>query len=244
LVIGSSDATLIAAPWLGGEVPCYVDRSEGSTEFDLGFVFWPLSPPGGRSPVGTGRIVVDKETGETTVWPSVPVGDVIARYREYRREHPRHPLTFDPLARARHDRDRAPYPDRRTELRLADGRLQTGRSMKGDAEPAPHPLVGTVLDGFAPIDRERGSIRCAEVEAVSDLLYTEDAARKVRGLPAWTLPHARDELLRGATLVTRWIREPGDPYNGRSTPQCFACDALLRHLGFTLRPPLSETESW
>ncbi|MGV9879007.1 SUKH-4 family immunity protein [Streptomyces sp. NPDC003006] len=72
-----------AEEWINGEVPGYQHREVRVREFDLGFVVWaedrengPVSDGGGQ------RLVIARDSGEATLWPSLPVGEVIRRYEE------------------------------------------------------------------------------------------------------------------------------------------------------------------
>jgi hypothetical protein len=234
------EAQLIAAAWVHQDKPVGAARTVGMHEFELGYVFWRVLPLGLAEDVGSGRAIVDRGTGELTYWPSAPVPTVVELYRAHRAEYPAAPLTWDPVAQARHDRLRVSYPAHVTQLRLADGRLRIGHSMKGDGIPRPHAIVREFLDRLPVELRERGHDRCAEVAAISDTLYAEDARRGAAGEPPVSLTEVRDQLLRGADLVTYRIREPDDPLGGQPTPPCLSCQALLRHCGFTLRPPSED----
>jgi hypothetical protein len=236
-VIDEWAAQLIAAPWINQDKPVGAPVSFGLHEFDLGYLFWRVLPLGESADVGSGRTVIDRQNGEQTYWPSAPVDTVVDMYRDFRRATPAAPLTWDPVAQARHERLRAPFPGRVTQLRLADGRLRIARGMKGDGTPVPHPIVRDFLDGLPVELRERGYDRCSEVAAISDLLYADDARRPLAGEPPLTLGLVRDELLRGADLVTYRIREPADPLGGQPVPPCLSCQALLRHCGFALQAP-------
>src|SRR5205814_126700 len=172
--------------------------------------------------------------------PSVPPENVAELYRQYRADHPVAPLTWDPLAQARHDRVRTQFPSRVTHLTLADGRVRIAASMKGDGVPNPHPIVREFLDALPVPLRERGHQRCAEVAAISDELYAEDARRAATGGDPLTAPAVRDDFLAGADVVTYLVREPGDPAGGQPAPPCRSCYALLRHCGFTLQAPVGE----
>jgi hypothetical protein len=236
-VIDEWAAQLIAAPWLNQDKRAGARRTFGTHEFDLGYVFWRILPLGEAEDVGSGRTVVDRQNGEQTYWPSVPVSGVVEMYRDYRRENPVPTLTWDPVAQARHDRVRAPFPSRVTHLRLADGRLRIARTMKGEGTPQPHPIVREFLDRLPVELRERGHDRCSEVAAISDALHAEDARRAA----VLSLDDARTQVLRGADVVTYRVREPGDPLGGQPVPPCLSCQALLRHCGFGLQAPAEET---
>jgi YwqJ-like deaminase len=236
-VIGEWEAQLIAAPWISQDGSVGAGRAFGQREFDLGYVFWRVLPLGEGEDVGSGRTIIDRFNGEQTYWPSGPVDAVVEMYREYRRDHPVPELTWSPLAQARHDRRRVPYPSRITHLRLAGGRLRMSRTMKGDGTPNPHRIVREFLDGLPVRLRERGHERCSEVAALSDALHAEDARRTAAEEPALSLDEVRERVLRGADLVTYRLGEPDDPLNGQPVPPCLSCQALLRHCGFALQAP-------
>ncbi|MEU4655669.1 SUKH-4 family immunity protein [Streptomyces sp. NPDC023723] len=87
-------ALAIAERWLNPEGSAEPRREVRMREFELGWVVWaaPAAPEtdpetGQRRPpaeIGAACGVVDRHTGELTVWPSVPVDEVI---RMYRRKH-------------------------------------------------------------------------------------------------------------------------------------------------------------
>jgi len=231
-VITADEARFIAERWVAETAPALTAAVH---EFDLGYVVWGVQPPGVPPEVGAGRGVIDKETGELSVWPSIPVELVAERYTEHRSAEPVAPRTWDPAAQARRDLRRLPIPATVTHLTVG-GRLRIARAAKGDGVLNHHPLVGGFLAGLPVEHRERGYDRCAEVVALSDALHAEDARRGVAGAPAITLEEARSVLFRGAGLVTYRVREPGDPVAGQAGPPCVSCLLLLRHLGFALAP--------
>ncbi|MFK0291682.1 SUKH-4 family immunity protein [Streptomyces sp. NPDC090442] len=72
-----------AERWVNGEVPPAFQREVRVREFALGFVAWAEDREDG--PVGEGgrsRLVIARDSGETTLWPGLPVGEVIRRYEE------------------------------------------------------------------------------------------------------------------------------------------------------------------
>ncbi|MBC7272085.1 MAG: hypothetical protein H5T76_25820, partial [Streptomyces sp.] len=72
-----------AEEWINGDVPSYQHREVRVREFDLGFVVWAEDRADGpRSDGGTQRLVIARDSGEATLWPSLPVGEVIRRYEE------------------------------------------------------------------------------------------------------------------------------------------------------------------
>ncbi|MFV0135411.1 SUKH-4 family immunity protein [Streptomyces sp. HMX87] len=72
-----------AEEWINGDVPSYQHREVRVREFDLGFVVWAEDRADGpRSDGGAQRLVIARDSGEATLWPSLPVGEVIRRYEE------------------------------------------------------------------------------------------------------------------------------------------------------------------
>ncbi|NUT31302.1 MAG: hypothetical protein HOV84_36195 [Streptomyces sp.] len=85
-------ALAIADRWLNPEGSAEPRREVRTQEFDLGWVVWaaPAEPErdpvtGERRPpaeIGDACGVVDRRSGELTVWPSVPVDEVVRMYRQ------------------------------------------------------------------------------------------------------------------------------------------------------------------
>ncbi|GGW73539.1 SUKH-4 family immunity protein [Streptomyces caelestis] len=72
-----------AEEWINGDVPSYQQREVRVREFDLGFVVWAEDRADGpRSDGGAQRLVIARDSGEATLWPGLPVGEVIRRYEE------------------------------------------------------------------------------------------------------------------------------------------------------------------
>ncbi|WP_078969182.1 SUKH-4 family immunity protein [Streptomyces cyaneogriseus] len=72
-----------AEEWINGDVPSSGHREVRVREFELGFVVWPEDPADGpRSDGGAQRLVIARDSGEATLWPALPVGEVIRRYEE------------------------------------------------------------------------------------------------------------------------------------------------------------------
>ncbi|MFI2379590.1 SUKH-4 family immunity protein [Streptomyces sp. NPDC018964] len=72
-----------AEEWVNGEVPAYQHREVRVREFGLGFVVWAEDRADGpRSDGGAQRLVIARDSGEATLWPALPVGEVIRRYEE------------------------------------------------------------------------------------------------------------------------------------------------------------------
>ncbi|MBN0046037.1 SUKH-4 family immunity protein [Streptomyces actuosus] len=72
-----------AEEWVNGDVPAYQHREVRVREFELGFVVWAEDRADGpRSDGGAQRLVIARDSGEATLWPALPVGEVIRRYEE------------------------------------------------------------------------------------------------------------------------------------------------------------------
>ncbi|MGK5501498.1 SUKH-4 family immunity protein, partial [Streptomyces sp. URMC 125] len=72
-----------AERWVNGGVPAYQHREVRVREFGLGFVAWAEDRADGPSTGGgRQRLVIARDSGETTLWPGLPVGEVIRRYEE------------------------------------------------------------------------------------------------------------------------------------------------------------------
>ncbi|MFD7428259.1 SUKH-4 family immunity protein [Streptomyces sp. NPDC059818] len=72
-----------ADEWVNGDVAAYQHREVRVREFELGFVVW--SEDRADGPVSDGgrqRLVIARDSGEATLWPGLPVGEVIRRYEE------------------------------------------------------------------------------------------------------------------------------------------------------------------
>ncbi|MYR70417.1 MULTISPECIES: SUKH-4 family immunity protein [unclassified Streptomyces] len=72
-----------ADEWVNGDVPGYQHREVRVREFELGFVVWAEDRADGPvSDGGRQRLVIARDSGEATLWPGLPVGEVIRRYEE------------------------------------------------------------------------------------------------------------------------------------------------------------------
>ncbi|UKY53010.1 SUKH-4 family immunity protein [Streptomyces inhibens] len=91
-MITQAQAQATAARWLNPEGHQGPPREVAMEEFDLGWVVWAVPPPpevdpetGQRRPpaeVGAACGVVDRASGDLTVWPSVPVDEVVRMYQQ------------------------------------------------------------------------------------------------------------------------------------------------------------------
>ncbi len=72
-----------AERWVNEDVSGPFQREVRVREFDLGFVAWAEDRAGGPTTEGgRARLVIARDSGETTLWPGLPVGEVIRRYEE------------------------------------------------------------------------------------------------------------------------------------------------------------------
>ncbi|MEV7088375.1 SUKH-4 family immunity protein [Streptomyces sp. NPDC093085] len=82
-VVTFAQAQERAEEWVNGDVPGYQHREVRVREFDLGFVAWAEDRENGPvSDGGRQRLVIARDSGEATLWPGLPVGEVIRRYEE------------------------------------------------------------------------------------------------------------------------------------------------------------------
>lgn len=227
-MITAEEADGIARRWAARFGP---EVTPSVREFDLGWVVTPSSGAVPR-PVGEGRGVVDRRTGEVSVWPSLPVEDVVTMFREGYVD-PLPPRGWDPLVRSRHELRRATFPGRVSHLTVAS-RVWSASTAKGDGDLSHHPIVESFYRRMPADFRERGCERASEALVLSDALLAEDEARAQAGRPPLTLDEARDEFLNGADLVTHRVREPGDAVGGLPCRPPMPSLMLLQFLGFRL----------
>ncbi|MEV0184463.1 SUKH-4 family immunity protein [Streptomyces sp. NPDC050625] len=152
-----------AEEWVNGDVPAYQHREVRVREFDLGFVVWGEDrAEGPRSDAGAQRLVIARDSGEATLWPALPVGEVIRRYEEeYGRPDEVEDAVPAPAARVdlnqtsfllsppewlQEAADKLGIPDRRS----SDGELpqtQAGMPTAAAAEPSAPPAAATPAPG-------------------------------------------------------------------------------------------------
>ncbi|WP_035798439.1 hypothetical protein [Kitasatospora mediocidica] len=73
----------LATDWINGGVPPFQQREVRVQEFDLGFVCWAEDRAGGpSSDGGAAKLVIARETGASTLWPALPVDEVVERFQE------------------------------------------------------------------------------------------------------------------------------------------------------------------
>ncbi|MFE3884675.1 YwqJ-related putative deaminase [Streptomyces lydicus] len=108
------------------------------------------------------------------------------------------------------------------------GQVVSHTNLSGDGEPNLHPAVHDYFEELPVSQREPFLGYCAESALVSDQLWALDSRRQ--GLPPLSLEEAAPHFA-GAAMVSKMIREHGDPDHGRPTVPCGACQGLLDRLG-------------
>ncbi|MFG3710040.1 SUKH-3 domain-containing protein [Micromonospora sp. NPDC047730] len=243
-MIDRQQAEQLAAVWarresqrLGHECRPTVD------EFDLGYVITSTVSIDARTVPGElPTTVVDKQTGEVTTWPRVPVEIVEQMYRTSRAEGPGAPRTVDPASQLLREIRRLPTPGAAAHLTV-EGRLFRAQGAKGDVELRHHPLVRAYLDELPAGHLARGGDRHAELIVVSDALHDYDHRRAAEGIAPLGMADA-ETLLGGARFEVFRVREPGDPYGGRAERACDSCLNFLVHFNVLPWSELAFTAEW
>ncbi|WP_371479823.1 SUKH-4 family immunity protein [Kitasatospora sp. NBC_00315] len=78
-----AQAQELAEDWINGGVPRSLQREVRVREFDLGFICWAVDPEDGTAADGgEARLVVARDSGASTLWPALPVNEVVRQYEE------------------------------------------------------------------------------------------------------------------------------------------------------------------
>ncbi|WP_406000371.1 SUKH-4 family immunity protein [Streptomyces sp. NBC_00829] len=145
-----------AEEWVNGDVPAYQHREVRVREFELGFVVWAEDREGGaRSDGGQQRLVIARDSGEATLWPGLPVGEVIRRYEE---EYGVQEETAAPEPPQRIDLNQTSFllsppewlQEAADKLGIPDRRSGAGTS--GGASPSPSPSPASSASLGSPSD--------------------------------------------------------------------------------------------
>ncbi|NEB40974.1 hypothetical protein G3I54_34955, partial [Streptomyces sp. SID14515] len=164
-VVTFAQAQERADEWVNGDVPAYQHREVRVREFELGFVVWAEDRPEGPvSDGGRQRLVIARDSGEATLWPGLPVGEVIRRYEE---EYgapagapvaaPEPPQRVDlnqtsflltPPEWLQEAADKLGIPDHRAERRESEARPEA-EAAEPSSPPAPSPSVSA--SGATPV---------------------------------------------------------------------------------------------
>ncbi|MGW1276217.1 SUKH-4 family immunity protein [Streptomyces tsukubensis] len=208
-----------AEEWINGDVPAYQHREVRVREFDLGFVVWAEDREGGvRSGGGNQRMVIARAGGETTLWPGLPVGEVIRRYEEEYGGPADAPPPAAPERPRRIDLNQTSFLITPPEwLQEAADRAAPGPGAVPDAggagdtagdapSPGPVPVVADAVPGPAPADAVPGAGAADTRGAVEDAVPGASGA-----VPADAVPGSapRPGGVAGA------VPAPGDSAPGR-----------------------------
>ncbi|MFF2141836.1 hypothetical protein ACFVWU_04045, partial [Kitasatospora sp. NPDC058190] len=166
-----AQAQELAEEWINGGVPRSQQREVRVREFDLGFVCWAVAPAdttagpdggaAGADQVGSGeaRLVIARDSGASTLWPALPVNEVVRQYEEiYGR-----PVAANPAGAAKP----APGPVEATSFLLSPPqwlqeagaaaiaaeaeKLGGAAAPAAAAAPAPAPVAGPVAAEEPPV---------------------------------------------------------------------------------------------
>ncbi|MFC7181885.1 hypothetical protein ACFQMG_20235, partial [Kitasatospora paranensis] len=78
-----AQAQEIADDWINAGVPRAKQREVRVREFDLGFVCWPVEKAGEEPATGGElRLVIARDSGASTLWPPLPVNEVVRQFEE------------------------------------------------------------------------------------------------------------------------------------------------------------------
>ncbi|WP_380278444.1 SUKH-4 family immunity protein [Kitasatospora purpeofusca] len=197
--------------WINGDLPTARARRVRAHEFELGWVVWAEPPPVHVDPltgerrapeeIGAACAVVDRTDGRFTVWPSVPVPEVVRLYRDF-------------VGAGGYDPTRPPATGRGTRAELTYRDAAGGRRVLAlrSAPGLPHPA----LRGWWWL-RERG-VRPEEVLAVRTDL-------RLSALPGGYWAYALAAELPGVRL------DFDLPYGPRSDHRAAAVRALPQEQG-------------
>ncbi|MFJ8887645.1 SUKH-4 family immunity protein [Streptomyces sp. NPDC102402] len=166
-----------ADEWVNGDVPAYQHREVRVREFELGFVVW--AEDRAEGPVSDGgrqRLVIARDSGEATLWPGLPVGEVVRRYEEEYgasaevRSAPEPPQRIDlnqtsflltPPEWLQEAADKLGIPDRRAGAEPADSVPSSSAASSSAsapvAPPVPGPPAPSSSSGPAPVRADSGA---------------------------------------------------------------------------------------
>ncbi|MFJ9179549.1 SUKH-4 family immunity protein [Streptomyces sp. NPDC102360] len=153
-----------AEEWINGDVPAASHREVRVREFELGFVVWAEDRESGPvSDGGRQRLVIARDSGDASLWPSLPVGEVIRRYEEEYGlpDAPAEPAA--PRAPERVDLNQTSF------LLTPPEWLQEAADKKGDADGRSPARAGSAWSDGTPADAIPASARAEPQDAVPPL---------------------------------------------------------------------------
>ncbi|MEV4440517.1 hypothetical protein AB0K09_16125, partial [Streptomyces sp. NPDC049577] len=199
-----------AERWVNGDVPAYLHREVRVREFDLGFVVWAEDREGGpRSDGGAARLVIARDSGETTLWPGLPVGEVIRRYEEEygAAEEPAPPADERP---GRIDLNATSF------LLSPPEWLQEAADAMGIPDRRT-PAAGPGADSSAP-ERQTASTRSAAAEPSADAASAgHSVPGPAAGVPSAESPEAAEPVAGAALSLGKASADAASA--GRSAPE-------------------------
>ncbi|MEU1941711.1 YwqJ-related putative deaminase [Streptomyces sp. NPDC059474] len=117
---------------------------------------------------------------------------------------------------------------------LVQGNIFSQTNLSGEGTPDLHPAVSDFFAALPAGLREPFIGYCAESALISDQLWSLDEGRSDG---RWTGLDEAGPHFAGAVIVSKLIREQGDPEHGRTTTPCRSCTALLDRLGVEIMRP-------
>ncbi|MFG2722337.1 SUKH-4 family immunity protein [Streptomyces sp. NPDC048416] len=197
-----------AEEWINGDVPAYQHREVRVREFELGFVVWAEDRENGPSGGGGAqRLVIARDSGDASLWPGLPVGEVIRRYEEEYGVPEDAPVAPEPAARIdlnqtsfllsppewlQEAADRLGIPDRRGEGAGGDASRAVGQP----DWPAPAASGQGPASGASDVAGASGAAAASGAAGVAGASSTAGASGA--GTPAGATPWAGTDTNAGS----------------------------------------------
>lgn len=161
-----------AEHWVNGPAAGDQRREVRVREFDLGFVAW-AEHPAGDGGAGGSKLVIARDSGDTTLWPALPVNEVIRRYAEEYGAAPAEPP--------------APKPPQRLDLEATSFLLTPPQWLQEAADLAGVPDQRPASPGKSAREDEEEKTR----EETADDTAGEEGTTEETGAAAATGPASR-----------------------------------------------------
>ncbi|MFE3721049.1 hypothetical protein ACFXPC_24970, partial [Streptomyces cyaneofuscatus] len=253
-VVTFAQAQERADEWVNGDVPAYQHREVRVREFELGFVVW--AEDRAEGPVSDGarqRLVIARDSGEATLWPGLPVGEVIRRYEE---EYgtpvgapapaPEPPQRVDlnqtsflltPPEWLQEAADKLGIPDHRAERRAAAGQEDEAAAAEGEASAVSPTSPASAASSASPASP--ASSASASSRTAGGTPVPAPADEPADATPASSWPAAG-----GAYEPTANDGVPADatPWAGTDTNSADSDDGAVPLPATVFAPPLSGTD--